>query len=545
MPVIESIVASESPFFDERHWTGFGGGPIPTVAGVPVTEQGAMQLSAYWAAIRNIAEDTAKLPLKVYELINEDGDKREARDHPLWKILHTAPNPLMTAQAWRETMTHHAVGWGGGFSEIVVALRGGPVQLWPIHPSRVDVKVKEGAGGRVGVEYHVADNAGTITKIPPRRMLHVHGLGEDGIQGYSVLRWAAESIGAGIGAQQYAASFYRNATVGIGALESDQDLDEDYRRELREEFMAMHSGALNQFKPILLQGGIKWKNLGLPPEDAQLLQTRNFTVIEIARWFRMPPHKIAHLERSTFNNITEQNIEYVQDTLDPWLIRWEQAIGLRLLMDEPRVFAEHVAMGLLRGDPKTRAEFWRKLWMVGGVKQNEIRRAENLNSLGPIGDETYVPASQVNARFAATNNPFTAKPARAPNSNRQLRDKQRGIFLRLFEDAGERIRTKETKAEGRTIKKLSNDVDSALELDAWRKKFYAADGEHAKYLASILEPLARGYLESIGVTRAVNGALSNWVQSKLELSRYGEPHGASEIANTLMESIDGPEQHSR
>lgn len=362
-----------------------------TTSGMYVNPVSAMTLATYYACLRNISEDIGKLPLFVYQ--RQARGKRRAADHPHYTLLHDAPNADMSAMTFREVLTHHALAWGNGFAEIVWDSRMEfATALIPIHPSRVRVSRDAGqlvydiAGGDVSIpDTHYTG----LVRLQQENVLHVRGLGAEGYTGYSVVQLAAESLGLSLAAQSFGAAFFGNG-ASIGAiLTHPHTLSESAVQRLRESWQTIYGGPGNAMKVAILEEGMTYEKLGMPPNDAQFLETREFQVREVARWFRMPPHKVGDLAEATYSNIEHQALEYVTDTLLPWLTRWEQELKRKLFPDDD-YFAEHAVQGLLRGDQAARASFYKDLFGMGALSPNEIRSLENFNEIGPVGDEKFI-----------------------------------------------------------------------------------------------------------------------------------------------------------
>jgi len=395
MSIFRALYAASGNDLDNlnnpRIWTTDGGhNPYArSSAGKNVTPTSAMALSAYFAAQRCIAEDIGKLPLITYERRPEGELGKDRRPgHPVFKLLRLQPNNEYTAMSFRETMTHHALGWGNGYAEIVHNERGEIAALFLIHPSRVDVKRIEDPADKTRklVVYDVrVDDMGLsfqTVRFTADNILHIHGLGPDGLSGYSVLQFHAETLGIGLASQSYSATFFKNGVSATGVLQHPEALGDIAYDRLRKSMKERHTGD-NAHSPMILEEGMTWATTGIAPQDAQLLQSRKFTVEDIARWFRIPPHKIQHLDNATFSNIESQAREYVDDTLTPWLTRWEQEIKIKLFdpdTEEP-FFAEHLLTALLRGDTTARANFYRTLFTLGSIQPDEIRNLENMNPL--------------------------------------------------------------------------------------------------------------------------------------------------------------------
>lgn len=406
-------------------WLLSWAGGLKTSAGMAVGPVTAMTLAIYYACLRNISEDVGKLPLHTYRRLARG--KARALDHPAYALLHDQPNDDMTAMTFRETLTHHALAWGNGYAEIVWTPAKDVQALWPIHPSRVQARrdpdgllVYDIYGGELTLPGSAMQN---VRRLRQENVLHLKGLGAEGYEGYSVLRLAAESLGLGLAAQTFGAAFFGNgATVGA-VLEHPATLTEAAQKRLRESWQTIYGGPSNAMKLAVLEEGMKYTKLGVPPEEAQFLETRQFQVEEVCRWFRMPKSKVHDLTDSTYSNMEQQNLEYVPDTLMPWLVRWEQELKRKLFAAEPDVFAEHAAQGLLRGDQAARASFYKDLFGVGAMSPNDVREFENLNSIGPAGDtffiasNNYTPLNQVvmndsTDEKGAGSVPFPAIPGR-------------------------------------------------------------------------------------------------------------------------------------
>ena len=415
-----------------------------------VTEDKALSLPAYYACIRNIAEDVAKLPLIVYERQQPRGKNRKP-DHPVYTLLHDQPNPEMTAQSFRETLTHWAVGWGSGFAEIERDVRGRPLALWPIHPARVEAKRDE--DGRL--VFKVRQQTGAATVIDDDDMLHVHGLG-GGIIGYSVLQYAAESLGLSLSAQEFGSSFYGNGSTPGGVLEFDGEVDDETLENLRASWESMHRGSDNAGRIAILEQGLKYKAISIPPEQAQMLETRQFQIAEVCRWFRMPLHKVQHLEGSNYNTVEAENISYVVDALQPWLTRWEQEIRRKLFLPGERLFAEHLVAGLLRGDTSARSAFYKNLFDMGSLSPNDIRELENMNPITG-GDQYFIPVNNLapleQAGQIAAHNQTQGQPPKNIDRDAVVRS-----AVPLFEDAASRVASVEAKFLRRTLRKDASNI---------------------------------------------------------------------------------------
>lgn len=377
-------------------------------AGVTITESTALQISTVFACVRNIADDVAKLPIRLYR--DGDGRGREMLSaHPLARVL-ARPNPEMTAFDFRSTLTSHVVTWGNGYAEIVRLGNGRPAELWPMLPENVQV-IRERSGAIVYV--YANPYTGRQVTLPSDDVLHIKGLGYDGLIGYSPISLARRTLAITAAAEKFGASFFGNSSMPKGVLEHPGVIGDEGQKRLRDSWEEMHKGVRNANKVAILEEGMKFNPITIPPEDAQFLQTRQFQVPEICRWFRMPPHKVADLSRATFSNIEHSAIEYVGDTLIPWLIRWEQEISRKLLMlTETTIVVEHQTSALMRGDLKSRYEAHAIGRQWGWLSPNDVREIEGQNPIDEDagGDVYLVPANMMNSEMIA-DPPEPAAPA--------------------------------------------------------------------------------------------------------------------------------------
>jgi HK97 family phage portal protein len=381
-----SVNPTINPLTDERLWSS-GAVGTPTVAGVSISPEKSLTLSTYFACLRNISEDIAKLPFKVYREL-PDGGKEVRKDHPLYRILHDQPNPKMTSQTFREMMTAWALGWGNGIA-IIERVGSKVVALWPKHPSLWRIKSENDN------EYYILTERGKAPVAYDRsQVFHIRGLGDE-LFGYPISYLARESVGLGLAAQNFGSAFYGNGAVPGGVLEHPAKLSPEAFKRLRESWNETHQGPENAHKVAVLEEGMKYNKLGIPPEEAQFLESREFQTEEICRWYRMPPHKVGHLKRATFSNIEHQGIEYVGDTCMPWMKRWENESKVKLFAEnETDYLAEHVDTALLRADSLARSQFYTAQFQVGALSPNEIRALENRNPV-PGGDQRFVQLNMV------------------------------------------------------------------------------------------------------------------------------------------------------
>lgn len=362
-----------------------------TTSGTQVSASTALGLPTYFACVRVLGEDVAKLPLKIHRT-NADGSSSPEFNHPAVRLLTEGPNPDMSAFTLRETLTQWAAGWGNGYAEIAFDGNGRTTQLYPIHPSRVTLKRIDGE--LMYVVRSEVPGAQTVG-LKPAEVFHLKGIG-DGLLGYSVAQIGCESIGQAMAGDKFAAAYYGNNTTVGGVLEHPGKLSEEARKHLRESWEQMHAGPENAHRSAILEEGMKFHATSVNPREGQMIESRQFDVETVCRWFRIPPHKVQHLLRATFTNIEQQSIEYVVDTLLPWLVRWESEIKRKLLPGAAPLYAKHNVNGLLRGDAAARGAFYSQMFQIGVFSPNEIRRLEDMEpSKNPALDKHYVQGALV------------------------------------------------------------------------------------------------------------------------------------------------------
>ena len=357
----------------------FGG----SAAGKRVNERSAMQMTAGYSCVRILAEAVAGLPLHLYR-DKEDGGKEKALDHPLYLLLHDEPNPEMSSFVFRETLMTHLLLWGNAYAQIIRNGRGEVMALYPLMPDRMAVDRDD--KGQLYYEYTTsADDApiskGSIVRLKPSDVLHIPGLGFDGLVGYSPIAMAKNAIGLAIATEEYGSKFFANGAQPSGVLEHPGTIKDPQR--VRDSWMSQFGGSANSNKIAVLEEGLKYTPISISPEQAQFLETRKFQINEIARIFRVPPHMVGDLEKSSFSNIEQQSLEFVKYTLEPWLVRWEQSIQRTLFSadEKKRYFVRFNVEGLLRGDYASRMNGYAVGRQNGWMSANDIRELENLDRI--------------------------------------------------------------------------------------------------------------------------------------------------------------------
>jgi HK97 family phage portal protein len=473
---------------DRAPHSDFWYGPVgtPTASGQRVTADRSLALPAVYAAVKVHTDALKQIPLILYRRLS-NGGKERAVDHPLYSVLHDAPNDNQTSPEWREVMHHHVQLRGNAYSEIVSDSRENPVQLeMPVHPDRVTAqKVRTSAGPRY--RYVVQEDSGGARIVPADRMLHIRGLavGGDGITGMSPIDMEREAVGAGLAAQDFVARFFANDARPGGWIEHGGSFktDED-RQRFKRDWKAAYGGA-NRHSTAVLEFGMKYTPLEVKLVDAQFLEQRKYTNIDVARIFRVPPHMIMELDRATFSNITQQSVEFVKFYMMPWIRQWEARLTMSLLNEAERrdYFFEFLVDGLERGDPAARAAYYNRGIQDGWMTRNEVRTRENLDPLEGL-DEPLEPLNMTN-----------------PGG----RNDEQADALRV--NAAEALARKHANE----IAAMSPEDAAAFIANDWQRvaRFMACRDEHAQQYCLELA-------ERISVTRSMPAIVDRWVSQEVE-----------------------------
>lgn len=353
-------------------------------SGKTVNERTALQTTAVYACVRILAETIASLPFHTYRYTANG--KEKAMDHPIYYLLHSEPNPEMTSFVFRETLMGHLLLWGNAYAQIIRDGRGRVVSLYPLLPNKMLVNRND-----QGILYYQYEKDGRTFLLRNYEVLHIPGLGFDGLIGYSPIAMAKNAIGMAIATEEYGAKFFANGANPGGVLEHPGVVKDPAR--IRESWNAVYQGSGNAHRVAVLEEGMKFQSIGIPPEQAQFLETRKFQINEIARIFRIPPHMIGDLDKSSFSNIEQQSLEFVMYTLDPWVVRWEEAIQRALFSESEKrqYFVKFNVDGLLRGDYQSRMNGYAVGRQNGWLSSNDIRELENLNRIpAELGGDLYL-----------------------------------------------------------------------------------------------------------------------------------------------------------
>ena len=382
MSIFTSIFRSRDKPQDRTAGSGYSFFMGSSTSGKQVTERSDMQMTAVYACVRILAEAIAGLPVHLYRY-TENGGKEKAIDHPLYTILHDEPNPEMSSFVFRETLMTHLLLWGNAYAQIIRNGKGEVVALYPLMPNKMTVDRDE--HGQLYYSYQRSNDeaipeSGKVI-LKPSDVLHIPGLVFDGLVGYSPIAMAKNAIGMAIACEEYGAKFYANGASPGGVLEHPGTIKDP--QKVREAWQSQFGGSQNSGKVAVLEEGMKYTPISISPNEAQFLETRKFQINEIARIFRVPPHMVGDLEKSSFSNIEQMSLEFVKYTLDLWVIRWEQALTRTLLTPDEKAtyFIKYNVEGLLRGDYQSRMNGYATARQNGWMSANDIRELENLDRI--------------------------------------------------------------------------------------------------------------------------------------------------------------------
>ena len=436
--------AAALPLTDPKPWRE-AGLLRSSPAGISVTPDSAMTYSAVLACVRVLAETLASLPLIVYE--RQGKRKERARDFHLYPLLHDEPNPWLTSFEFRELLQVHLLLWGNCYAEIEYDGAGRILALWPLLPWKMrEIRAE---GGELFYKYEMEN--GRVVTLPGWRIWHMRGISFNGVIGYAISELSREPIALGLAAEKFGSTFFGNGAMPGGVLEHPGILGDEAIKHLRDSWTEAHGGLDRAHRTAILEEGLKYHATGVPPEEAQFLETRKFQRTDVAGILRVPPHMIGDLEHATFSNIEHQAIAFVVHTMRPWLVRWEQSIHARLMttIQQQRYFAEFLIDALLRGDILSRYQAYAVGRQWGWLSADDILEKENSNPLPGGQGQTYlspmnmVPADQVGE-------PQQDRASMAHNPHYRL----------IVEEAAGRVVRKEMAAMGRVSERVNGDADS-------------------------------------------------------------------------------------
>jgi HK97 family phage portal protein len=462
----ESLHQRGKPDYDDAWYENHG---AMSIAGVPVSPEGAMRLSAVWAAVRILTEGIASLPCIVYQRLENDGKKR-ATSHPLYELLRHQPNGWQTAFEFWEMMMGHVVLRGNAYAQIIPGARGAVDQLIPRHPDRMRVEsIQTPTGTRL--RYIWTPPKGEPVPLTQDEVFHLRGLSSDGITGLSVIEAARDSLGLAMAAERYGSTFFsKGATVAAVVQHPASLKGESAVKNLK---WSIDEQIKNPHGVMVLEEGMTWKDIGMKAEDAQMIATMEFGIEEVARWFNVPLHLLrSNKQANTYASIEMFDLELVVHTFRPWAVRFEQAIRRDLITAFDTYFVEFLMDALMRGDSAARASYYNSGIMTGWLTRNEARVKENMNPIEGL-DEPLTPLNMT------TGNP---EPAGAPPPDGRVPVRASALAYA----ASERLLRRELGAVQKAVKSCAGDQ---AKFTAWATNFYGQDHPTALSEALALSPI--------------------------------------------------------
>lgn len=466
-----------TPLSDPASWLFHALGATPTASKMPVNQQTALQLTAYWQGVNIISNVLGQIPLQLVRKL-DDNQTEEIDDHPTLSLLNLKPNPEASAITWKSTVQSHVLSWGSGYSWIRRAVTG-PVELWPLQPNRT--RAKRDAVGKLFFEAQLSrDTKLETAEFPAEDIIHVPGLTFNGLTGLSPIRVQREMLGTALAVQDFAARFFGNSAIPSGVLTFPKKLsDADaLRKQLEDKF-----GGENALRMMIADQGAKYERIGIPPEDAQFLETRKFGVEEIARMLNIPPHFLAVMGQATFSNLESMGTHFVTYTMLPWLIRWEQELTVKLLTREEILEGlayKFKVAGLMRGDQKGRYLSYQSGINAGWLTRNEARSFEKLNPIEGLDE----PLQPLNMLTVGDDDDDDDDEGKSSNNDR---------IMIIIRQAASRCIRREVKGVNRLLKKYADNID---EFTRQLSMFYEAHADILIDHLAVAPLFARQYCDA-------------------------------------------------
>jgi HK97 family phage portal protein len=547
MGIISSIKSNISSLNSPGQWllNMFSG---PTSSGVNVNEDNAITYSAVHNAITIYSEIAAMLPLNIYKRLDPRG-KEKATTHHLYKILHDQPNPEMTSFVFRETLMGHLLTYRNAYAEIEYDNANRVKALWPLLPDRTwperDKKTQK-------LYYKTVLPGGKGVKLPSKRVFHVPGRSNNGVKGINLIQLMKESIGTGLALEKYGAKFFDNNGTPSGVLEHPGELSDSAHDHLKKDWESKHGGLDNAHRIAILEEGLAWKQIGISPEDAQMLESKKFQITEIARWFNIPPHMLKDMERATFSNIEQQSLEFVIYYLTPWLKRFEQQIQKDLIKNNS-YFAEFLVDALLRGDIESRYNAYSKGIQNGFLSPNDAREKENMNPKEG-GDQTFIPLNLIplnadNPKINDRSNKSVKKNKIEMKARRSAAGR-RNIALRyqkVIKNSAEQMVDKEVKiVRDKAIEELSE--RNAGGFQRWLEEFYEKFKTEIKNsMKPAIKTMAEAIAEEAGKEVNIEDlsdikGLDNFIEKYIESFSYRYSSYSKNQLNALVKEALNSDQ---
>lgn len=522
--IFEQRASLENPstsLSDPANWLFNAFGAQPSQANIVVTERNATQITAFWSAVNTISDTLAELPVWLVKN-NADGTQERIIGHPAQLRLKMSPNPMMSAVVFRSTIQAHVLTWGNGYAWIERNAMQEPIRLWPLLPQNTrpviidgELKFRTRMDTRF-VESGQRDN--TQVLLPSADVLHVPALSRTGISGMSIIGEQRDTLGATLATQRFGSKFFANGAQPGGLLSFPGKIQDPtkVRNQIEKK-----TGGENAHRLLVLDGDAKYTQFAIPPEDAQFLQTREFDVDEIGRMFRLPLHFLNKMGQATFNNLEMMGTHFVQYTMMPWIIRWEQETTRKLLSEREIasgiVFKFNVA-ALIRGDIKTRSEVHARGIQNGWITRNEVRALEDMNPLEGLDD----PLVPLNLKIVGSDGDEDGESSATATLAR--------MFV-LAKAAAERCANKEAIK----LRRIFSAADGDAELAEALETFYNSHRKMVRSSLALTEEQAEQYcidhgleiFETRGKTEEFERVLLLW-----------QTEGAAELAGEIIDAAN-------
>lgn len=494
-----------------------------SASGVSVTPEKALGLTAFWAGVQVISQTIAGLPCKTYK--RTKSGRELAEDHHVYKLLQHRPNPMMTPFTFRETRTAHCLTWGNSYAEIEYDIAGRPIALWPLLPDRTGVEIDE-KGNKV---YHTVIN-NTKIYLEADRVLHVAGLGFDGLKGYNVVKVHRDSLGLSIAANEYGATFFGNSGRPSGIITKPGAVSPEERAQLRADWNQMHTGLTRAQRTAILWGGMEWKPMSLPPEEAQFLETRAIQVEEIARILNINPIFLQHFTKVTTwgSGVVQFLTAFAKFTILPWLEREEDALNYDLFNEQERgqFYVKYSLEQLMRGDPKMQAEILEIERRNGILNADEWRALNDEDPLpDKLGQDYYMPLNMAPVdKIRDTDDISLGRRTIQRTEKRSgipYRDRLTNAHRAALEDAARRF----VKRDAEALKKAASKKD----LDNWIDEFYPGQ---QRYIEQTMLPVISALTTVIG-----EAAADEIGDESISMARFAQDYTANLARREVSSSI--------